>query len=105
MPPLDPRTQLSVRLGAILGKHRFDADPQAAIDELRSAAGPDVELLAEATGTWAGFYGGADATATLARALIERIEGAAEWVALGEQRRGGTHGTGGYVRPRLHELL
>lgn len=91
--PLDADTRLDVRLSAVLARNQFVRDPAPVIDELRAAAGERVDVLARTAGMWAGYHEVDQDMRPLVTALRE-IPGAADWVALGRQRRGaGPHST------------
>lgn len=97
MSPLRPDVQLAVHLSSICSRNRYTDDPGPVIAELLEAAGDRADILAEEAGTWSGYYED-DYTRTLALALRE-IPGAAEWVALGRERRNApTHSTEGFNR-------
>lgn len=84
---LSSDTMLDIRLSTICSKHRYDAAPRAAIDELLDAAGHRTDILAHVAGTWSGYHGGDEHTRVLADALLG-IPGAEQWVHVGRHRRG-----------------
>lgn len=95
---LSADTLLSIKLSAICSRNRYTKDPAPVIAELIAAADDRQDVLAQESGSWSGFYEDEN-TRTLAVALLE-IPGAADWVALGRERRNaGRHGTQGYARP------
>lgn len=54
--PLHPDVALSIRLSAIMSRHRYTRDPAAVIDELYATAGDRSDLLAVEVGGWIGYY-------------------------------------------------
>lgn len=91
--PLRPDIALSVQLDAILHRHRYDTGPAAALTELTETAGDRADVLAEAAGTWAGYFGRQPGTSPALVAALKTIPGAAVFVPIGERRhRGGSHG-------------
>ncbi|MDN3310634.1 hypothetical protein QWJ90_06800 [Microbacterium oryzae] len=90
--PLHPDTLLGIRLASICSRHRFDADAEGALAELRAAYAGRMDILAREIGTWIGYYEDEHA-----RALcdgLRRIPGVEEWTPLGRARRGaGRHET------------
>lgn len=88
---LRPDVALSVQLDAILHRHRYDTDPAAALTELTETAGDRADVLAEAAGTWAGYFGRQPGTSPALVAALKTIPGAAVFVPIGERRhRGGS---------------
>lgn len=83
--PLDPDTQLDVRLSAICGRNRYTHDPAPVLAELAEAAGAQADILAHVAGRWSGYYDSPE-THVLAAALAA-LPGAAEWVHVGRRRR------------------
>lgn len=77
--------KLSVALDAICSRNRYTADPAPVLDELRATAGDRTEVLAEAVGTWVGYFEG-EYTATLCAAL-RTLPDLEPWIALGQHRR------------------
>ncbi|MCK2024076.1 hypothetical protein KZC52_14145 [Microbacterium sp. kSW2-24] len=82
---LSPTVKLSVTLDAICSRNRYTSDPGPVLDELRATAGDRVDVLAEAVGTWLGFFED-EYTATLCTAL-RTLPDVAPWIALGQFRR------------------
>jgi hypothetical protein len=77
---------LNIELSSICSRNRYTTDPAPVVEEMRRVAGGRTDILAEAAGTWAGYYD-SDETRILVEALME-IPGAAEWVDVGRRRRG-----------------
>lgn len=89
---LSPDVKLSVNLDAICSRNRYRTDPGPVLDELRTAAGVRTDVLAEAVGTWVGFFED-DYTAVLCAAL-RTMPGVEPWIAVGSDRRNQpAHGT------------
>ncbi|WP_157555061.1 hypothetical protein [Microbacterium paraoxydans] len=82
---LSAPVKLSVELDAICSRNRYTTDPAPVLDELRSTAGERVDVLAEAVGTWVGYFEG-EYTVTLCAAL-RTLPGLEPWIALGQHRR------------------
>ncbi|WP_336642039.1 hypothetical protein [Microbacterium sp. USHLN272] len=82
---LSPTVKLSVTLDAICSRNRYTSDPRPVLDELRATAGDRGDVLAEAVGTWLGFFED-EHTATLCAAL-RTLPGLEQWIALGQFRR------------------
>lgn len=82
---LSPAVKLSVELDAICSRNRYTSDPQPVIDELRATSGNRTDVLAEAVGTWVGYFED-EYTQTLCTAL-RALPGLEEWIALGQFRR------------------
>lgn len=82
---LHPDVQLSVRLDAICARNQYTADPAPVIAELKAAAGDRTDVLAEAVGTWVGYFED-EHTRTLCTAL-RALPGLDGWIALGQHRR------------------
>ncbi|KSU56345.1 hypothetical protein SAMN05216418_0411 [Microbacterium enclense] len=61
-------------------------DPEPVLRDLRVAAGDNTALLARLCGQVAGFFMSAK-TAVMCSAIVEHIDGAAEWAEIGRQRR------------------
>ncbi|WP_449408808.1 hypothetical protein [Microbacterium maritypicum] len=53
---LAPDVILTVTLDAICSRNRYTRDPGPVIAELIATAGDRTDLLAEAVGTWVGFF-------------------------------------------------
>lgn len=88
--PLHPDVALSVTLSAICARNRYVTDAGPVLAELRAAAGDREDVLAEVSGTWAGF----NETDTHAGALVtalRSIPGTEAWVAVGRTRAGRWH--------------
>lgn len=83
---LSPAVKLSVTLDAICSRNRYTRDPEPVLDELRAAAGDRTDVLAEAVGTWVGYFED-DNNATLCTAL-RTLPDLEQWIALGRFRRG-----------------
>ena len=83
---LSPAVKLSVTLDAICSRNRYTQDPGPVLHELRATAGECADVLAEAVGTWVGYFEDSD-TITLCAALRE-LPGLKPWIALGQFRRG-----------------
>lgn len=82
---LSPDVLLSITLDAICSRNRYTSDPGPVLDELRATAGNRREVLAEAVGTWLGFFED-EYTATLCAAL-RTLPDLDQWIALGQFRR------------------
>lgn len=82
---LSPTVKLSVELDAICSRNRYTSDTAPVLDELKAAAGERTDVLAEAVGTWVGYFED-DYTATLCTAL-RTLPGLEPWIALGKHRR------------------
>lgn len=82
---LSPETKLSIDLDAICSRNRYTADPAPVLDLLRTTAGDRTDVLAEAVGTWLGFFED-EHTATLC-ASLRSLPGLEPWIALGRHRR------------------
>ncbi|WP_313362633.1 hypothetical protein [Microbacterium sp.] len=82
---LSAGVKLSVELDAICSRNRYTTDPAPVLDELRAAAGERVDVLAEAVGTWVGYFED-EYTATLCTAL-RTLPDLEPWIALGQHRR------------------
>lgn len=82
---LSPAVKLSIELDAICSRNRYTTDTAPVLDELRATAGERTDVLAEAVGTWVGYFEG-EYTATLCAAL-RTLPGLEPWIALGQHRR------------------
>ncbi|QXE28962.1 MULTISPECIES: hypothetical protein [Microbacterium] len=82
---LSPTVELSIALDAICSRNRYTTDPAPVIAELRAAAGDRDDVLAEAVGTWVGYFED-EHTAVLCAAL-RTLPGLEPWIALGQHRR------------------
>lgn len=82
---LSAGVKLSVALDAICSRNRYTTDPAPVLDELRATAGECTDVLAEAVGTWVGYFED-DHTATLCTAL-RTLPDLDPWIALGKHRR------------------
>lgn len=82
---LDPDTKLSVLIDAICSRNRYTTNPAPVIAELLEVAGDRRDILAEAVGTWVGYFDD-DYIRILTTALRE-LPGLEPWIALGEYRR------------------
>lgn len=82
---LSPATKLSIALDAICSRNRYTTDPAPVLDELRATAGDRTDVLAEAVGTWVGYFE-SEYTATLCAAL-RTLPDLEPWIALGQHRR------------------
>jgi hypothetical protein len=87
-PRLSRDVLLDIELSAICSRHRYTSDPGPVIDELQRRAGKRTDILVRVAGTWAGFYDD-PYTHTLAAALLT-LDGAEEWVDIGQRRRSAT---------------
>lgn len=83
---LSPTVKLSVALDAICSRNRYTPDPVPVVAELRATAGDRTDVLAEAVGTWVGYFEDEN-NATLCTAL-RTLPGLEQWIALGRFRRG-----------------
>lgn len=86
---LSPDVRLSVNLDAICSRNRYTNDPAPVVDELIATAGARRDILAEAVGTWVGYFED-DHTRALCAALRE-LPGLEEWITLGQRRRASRH--------------
>jgi len=77
--------KLSVALDAICSRNRYTTDPAPVLAELRATAGERTDVLAEAVGTWVGYFED-EYTATLCTAL-RALPDLEPWIALGQHRR------------------
>lgn len=82
---LSAGVKLSIALDAICSRNRYTTDPAPVLDELRATAGERTDVLAEAVGTWVGYFEG-EYTATLCAAL-RTLPDLEPWIALGQHRR------------------
>ncbi|CAD5141187.1 conserved protein of unknown function [Microbacterium sp. Nx66] len=82
---LSAGVKLSVELDAICSRNRYTTDPAPVLNELRATAGERTDVLAEAVGTWVGYFEG-EYTATLCAAL-RTLPGLEPWIAVGQHRR------------------
>lgn len=82
---LSPTVLLSVTLDAICSRNRYTSDPAPVVAGLLETAGERTDVLAEAVGTWVGYFEDAY-TQTLCTAL-RAFPGLEEWIALGQFRR------------------
>ncbi len=83
---LSPTVKLSVTLDAICSRNRYTRDPEPVLAELRATAGERTDVLAEAVGTWVGYFEDGD-TIILCTAL-RAFRDLEPWIALGRFRRG-----------------
>lgn len=83
--PLEPDARLDVELSAICARNQYTHDPGPVVAELTAAARGRDDVLAQAAGTWAGYFNSPE-TRVLAAALAT-LPGAAGWVPLGQERR------------------
>ncbi|MBD8219385.1 hypothetical protein IFU40_12155 [Microbacterium sp. CFBP 13617] len=79
-------TPLERQLVEMITRNLLTREPRSVIDELRAAAGDDVETLAKVCGEVAGFCRD-ERTSTMCDALTTEIQGAAVWAEKGRQRR------------------
>lgn len=94
---LAPDVLLTVHLDAICSRNRYTTDPAPVIAELIETAGDRTDLLAEAVGTWVGYFED-DYIRTLCTALRE-LPDLEPWIALGQYRRqSGGHSTAQFWR-------
>ncbi|WP_345750139.1 hypothetical protein [Microbacterium rhizophilus] len=100
--PLSPETLLDIHLSAICERHRWDADPGPAIEELRREAGDRLDILADAAGRWAGYCEQDRHAQPLVTAIKAMdLPGLDEAVRLGRYRAGqGVHGASFGHHPR-----
>ncbi|GAA3663406.1 hypothetical protein [Microbacterium marinilacus] len=93
--PLSAETLLDIHLSAILTRHKWDADPEPVIAELRREAGDRLDILAAAAGRWAGFTEKDEAAQALVAAVMQLdLPGLDEATVLGRDRaRQRPHGT------------
>lgn len=77
---------LESRLAEIVARNLLTTDAGPAIHDLRKAAGEQTALLARFCGEAAGFFV-SPKTQILCNAIIEEIDGAEDWAAVGRQRR------------------
>ncbi|WP_431791522.1 hypothetical protein [Microbacterium paraoxydans] len=82
---LTATTKLSVELDAICSRNRYTTDTEPVLDELRAAAGERLDVLAEAVGTWVGYFED-EYTMALCTAL-RALPDLEPWIALGKHRR------------------
>ena len=82
---LSAGVKLSVALDAICSRNRYTTDPAPVLAELKAAASERTDVLAEAVGTWVGYFED-EYTATLCAAL-RTLPDLEPWIALGQQRR------------------
>jgi hypothetical protein len=82
---LSPTVRLSVTLDAICSRNRYTTDPAPVLAELHEVAGERRDVLAEAVGTWVGYFEDSH-TATLCTAL-RTLPDLEPWIALGQHRR------------------
>lgn len=82
---LSTGVKLSIALDAICSRNRYTPEPAPVIAELRATAGDRDDVLAEAVGTWVGYFED-EHTATLCAAL-RTLPGLEPWIALGQHRR------------------
>ncbi|MFF7293241.1 hypothetical protein ACFY9N_11990 [Microbacterium sp. NPDC008134] len=85
MAELSPAVKLSVEVDAICSRNRYTSEPGPVIDELRAATAHRPDVLAEAAGTWLGYFED-EYTATLCAAL-RSIPGVEPWIEVGRFRR------------------
>lgn len=91
--PLHPDVALSIRLSAIMSRHRYTHDPGPVIDELYATAGDRLDLLAAEVGGWIGYYED-EHTRTLIRALRALPLDMVDAIKAGQERRSeGSHTT------------
>lgn len=83
---LSPAVKLSVTLDAICSRNRYTRDPEPVLVELRATAADRPDVLAEAVGTWVGYFEDEN-NATLCAAL-RTLPDLDEWITLGRLRRG-----------------
>ncbi|MCT1395686.1 hypothetical protein M4D51_08095 [Microbacterium sp. p3-SID338] len=77
--------KLSIALDAICSRNRYTIDPAPVLAELRVVAGERHDVLAEAVGTWVGYFED-NHTATLCTAL-RTLPNLESWIELGLHRR------------------
>ena len=86
MTRLSPDTMLSIHLGAICSRNRYTRDPGPVVDELLTIAGDRSDVLAEAVGSWVGYY--EDEYTRILCDALRQLPGLEPWIALGAHRRG-----------------
>ncbi|WP_350351864.1 hypothetical protein ABS642_00685 [Microbacterium sp. A8/3-1] len=95
---LSPDTLLSVRLGAICSRNCYTTDPAPVVSELLATAGDRHDILAEAVGSWVGYY--EDAYTRILSTALRELPGLEPWIALGQYRRAMPDpSTRGYAKP------
>lgn len=82
---LSPTAKLSIALDAICSRNRYTTDPAPVIAELRATAGDRDDVLAEAVGTWVGYF--EDEYIAVLCAKLRTLPGLEPWIALGQHRR------------------
>lgn len=82
---LSPAVKLSIALDAICSRNRYATDPAPVLAELHEVAGERQDVLAEAVGTWVGYFEDSH-TATLCTAL-RTLPNLEPWIELGLHRR------------------
>lgn len=82
---LSPTIMLSVHLDAICARNRYTADPAPVVAELVARAGDRTDVLAEAVGSWVGYFD-SEHTRILCTAL-RGLPGVEPWIAVGKYRR------------------
>lgn len=82
---LSTGVKLSVALDAICSRNRYTTDPAPVLDELRAAAGDRTDVLAEAVGTWVGYF--EDEYTTALCTALRKLPDLEPWIALGQHRR------------------
>lgn len=82
---LHPDVALSIRLSAIMSRHRYTHDPGPVIDELYKTAGDRFDLLAVEVGGWIGYY--EDEHVRILCDALRELPGLEPWIALGQHRR------------------
>ena len=86
---LSPDVRMSITLDAICSRNRYTGTPAPVISELIATASGRDDILAEAVGTWIGYFED-DHTRTLCAALRE-LPDMEEWIELGQRRRASPH--------------
>lgn len=95
---LHPDVLLTVHLDAICSRNRYTKDPAPVIAELLEVAGDRRDLLAEAVGTWVGFF--EDDYIRILTTALRELPDLEPWIALGKHRRSlPDPSTRGYARP------
>ena len=82
---LSATVKLSIALDAICSRNRYTTDPGSVIAELRATAGDRDDVLAEAVGTWVGYF--EDEYVAVLCAALRTLPGLEPWIALGQHRR------------------
>lgn len=82
---LSPAVKLSIALDAICSRNRYTTEPAPVLAELRATAGNRDDVLAEAVGTWVGYF--EDEHTSALCAALRTLPDLEPWIALGRHRR------------------